>query len=121
MRQKTIQIKRVYEAPAADDGTRVLVDRLWPRGLRKEEVPLALWLKDIAPTPALRTWFGHDPERWEAFRERYRAELDQHPDTVAQLRALAREGRLTLLYAARDEVHNHAVVLAEYLNRKSKS
>jgi uncharacterized protein YeaO (DUF488 family) len=110
-----IRIKRVYEPPRSGDGARVLVDRLWPRGLRKEAAALTVWHKDVAPSPTLRRWFGHDPARWQAFRARYRAELDANAEALAPLRELARAGPLTLLYGARDDVHNHTVVLAEYL------
>lgn len=111
-----IVIRRIYLPPTADDGVRVLVDRLWPRGVGKADAALDLWARDVAPSPALRQWFGHDPARWNEFRRRYRAELDAAPAAVAQLRALRAPGRrLTLLYAARDEQHNHARVLCEYL------
>lgn len=110
-----IRIKRIYEPPQTDDGARVLVDRLWPRGLRKEAAALTRWHRDVAPSTELRHWFGHDPARWEAFRARYRAELDANANALDALRELARAGPLTLLYGARDTVHNHAVVLAEYL------
>ena len=110
-----IRLRRVYDAPGAEDGFRVLVDRLWPRGLAKEKLDCDLWLKEIAPSPGLRRWFGHVPERWEEFRRRYRAELDGQPERVAQLRKQAEKTPLTLLFAARDERHNQAVVLKEYL------
>ena len=109
-----ISIKRAYEPPAATDGRRVLVDRLWPRGVSKAEARLAAWMKDVAPSDALRRWFGHQPERWEEFRRRYREELTGNP-AVDVLRKLAAEGPLTLVYGARDEAHNDAVVLAERL------
>src|ERR1700755_1290487 len=105
-----IRLKRVYEAADKDDGTRVLVDRLWPRGLRKESAGLALWLKDIPPSPALGTWFGHDPARFEEFSRRYRGELAGNEDAVGRIAGLLKSGRVTLLYAAHDTVHNHAVV-----------
>lgn len=111
----SIGIKRIYEPPAGSDGRRVLVDRLWPRGVSREAAAIDLWLKTIAPTPALRTWFGHDPARFAAFRDRYREELDANPDAVAELLALVDEGDVTLLYAAHDRQANHAVVLAGYL------
>lgn len=110
-----VRIKRAYEAPARGDGTRVLVDRLWPRGLKKADAEIAEWMKDIAPSDELRKWFGHDPKRWEEFRRRYRAELGSKRERLAQLRELARKGRLTLIYSARDEEHNQAVVLREKL------
>ena len=100
---------------AEDDGARVLVDRLWPRGIAKARLAGVEWHKDIAPSDALRKSFAHEPGRWRDFRRRYFEELDANPDAVAPLRELARKGRLTLLYAARDEVHNNAVALREYL------
>jgi len=114
-------IKRVYDPPNADDGRRVLVDRVWPRGLRKEKLADALWLKEIAPSTALRKWFGHRPERWEEFRRRYGAELDAMPETVARLHRLMGEGPVTLLYSARDTEHNQAVALRDYLQAKAPS
>lgn len=110
-----ISIKRVYEAPSADDGFRVLVDRVWPRGITRDAAAVHLWMKDIAPSTELRKWFGHDPVRWEEFRRRYLAELEQLPELVEQLRGQARRGRLTLVYSARDEAHNQAVVLKQAL------
>jgi uncharacterized protein YeaO (DUF488 family) len=108
------KLKRVYDPPAANDGKRILVDRIWPRGLSKAEAELTLWLKDVAPSAALRKWFGHDPARWPEFQKRYRAELDANP-AVERLRDLLRQGPATLLYGARDERHNQAIVLADYL------
>lgn len=110
-----VRIKRVYEAPSRRDGTRVLVDRLWPRGVRKAEADIAQWMKEIAPSSELRQWFAHEPQRWQEFRRRYRAELRCHGEGLAQLRALARKGPLTLVYSARDETHNQAAVLREML------
>ena len=110
-----VVIKRVYEPHEKGDGSRVLVDRVWPRGIAKKKLSDALWLKDVAPSTELRKWFGHDPERWREFRTRYRAELKKNPEPVAKLRAIAKRGHVTLLYAAKDEEHNQAVVLAEYL------
>lgn len=110
-----IRIKRVYDPPETCDGTRILVDRLWPRGLRKENAALSCRLKGLAPSPGLRTWFGHDPERYHEFARRYREELASNNDEVARLEELAKEGPVTLLYAAHDEEHNHALVLADYL------
>jgi uncharacterized protein YeaO (DUF488 family) len=113
---KQLRIKRVYEAPARDDGVRVLVDRLWPRGLSKEKADVEIWAKDVAPSTELRKWFGHDPAKWEEFRKRYRAELDANPEAVAEVRALLeKHANATLLFAAHDEKHANAVVLAEYL------
>jgi uncharacterized protein YeaO (DUF488 family) len=108
-----VSIKRVYDPPEASDGRRVLVDRLWPRGLAKAKARVDHWAKDLAPSAALRRWFGHDPAKWPEFRRRYRAELRAHADAVAELARGARRGRVTLLYAASDERHNNAVVLAE--------
>lgn len=113
---EAISIKRIYEPASAADGTRVLVDRLWPRGLRKEEAGYDLWLKDIAPSTELRHWFGHQPELWDEFRRRYRAELAGNP-AVAELKALVAKGHTTLLYGAHDQQHNQAVVLAEFLRQ----
>ena len=110
-----IVVKRVYEAPGKADGQRVLVDRLWPRGVSKKDAELTLWLKEIAPTDDLRKWFGHEPERWVEFRKRYWAELDGNTEAVAQLRGVLGEGKVTLLYGAHDEAHNNAVALAAYL------
>ncbi|AGH50405.1 hypothetical protein G432_13435 [Sphingomonas sp. MM-1] len=109
-----IRIKRAYLAPADDDGRRILVDRLWPRGLAKAKAAIDLWLKDVAPSTELRHWFGHDPARWAEFRKRYAAELAGNP-AVAELREIAGRERVTLVYAAHDEAHNNAVALAAYL------
>jgi uncharacterized protein YeaO (DUF488 family) len=111
-----IAVKRIYETPAAADGQRVLVDRIWPRGVRKQDAALTLWLKDIAPSDELRRWFGHEPVRWAEFQKRFRAELDGNGEAVEQLRALLGKGRVTLLYGAHDEAHNNAVALAAYLS-----
>ncbi|WP_453977942.1 DUF488 domain-containing protein [Brevundimonas sp. Marseille-Q4549] len=108
-------LKRVYETPSAEDGTRILVDRLWPRGLTKAKARVDLWLKAIAPSTELRQWFGHDPDRWAEFQSRYRAELEANPDAVAELIAALRRGPATLVYGARDETRNDAVVLADWL------
>jgi uncharacterized protein YeaO (DUF488 family) len=110
-----IQLKRAYEPPAPDDGFRILVDRLWPRAVAKDSAQIDLWLKEIAPSAELRRWFGHDPSKWAGFRIRYFRELDEHPDAVAQLRAVTRKGPVTLVYGARDQEHNDAVALKEYL------
>lgn len=112
-----IRIKRAYESPSPGDGLRVLVDRLWPRGLKKSEGAIARWMREIAPSTELRKWFGHDPARWEEFRRRYRAELAAHRQLLAELERLARKGPLTLIYSARDDAHNQAVVLREVLHR----
>jgi uncharacterized protein YeaO (DUF488 family) len=111
-----IRIKRVYDPPDKDDGSRMLVDRLWPRGLRKERAALTLWLKEIAPSSELRGWFGHEPSRWSEFGHRYRAELGKNDVAVARFGDLLKVGPATLLYAARDTAHNHALVLANYLH-----
>lgn len=110
-----VSIKRAYEPPASSDGVRILVDRLWPRGVTKTDAHITQWMKEIAPSNELRKWFGHDPDRWEEFRRRYRAELAQKRGLMAELRSLARKGRLTLVYSAHDEAHNQAVVLREAL------
>lgn len=110
-----VRLKRAYEAASADDGTRVLIDRLWPRGVRKEAAAIDLWLKEIAPSTELRQWFGHDPARWAEFRERYAHEVRGQPQAFEQLRELARKGPLTLVYSAHDEAHNDAVVLRALL------
>ncbi|MFC7139807.1 DUF488 domain-containing protein [Halosimplex aquaticum] len=111
----SVHTKRVYDDPDPADGTRVLVDRLWPRGVSKEKAQLDDWMKDVAPSDELREWFEHDPGRWDEFRERYRNELDDRSERVQELLEYARTGTLTLLYAATDEEHNNAVVLADYL------
>ena len=110
-----VRIKRAYEPPSPQDGTRILVDRLWPRGVKKADARISQWMKEIAPSNELRKWFGHDPERWEEFRRRYKAELTKKRELVAQLREIAGEGPLTLVYSAHDEAHNQAVVLRETL------
>ena len=110
-----LQIKRVYEPRSRGDGQRVLVDRVWPRGVSKQKLNDAIWLKDVAPSTDLRKWFGHRPERWDEFRKRYAAELDRNAEATAKLRALIVQGPVTLLYSARDDEHNQAVALAEYL------
>lgn len=110
-----VRIKRIYETATADDGFRVLVDRVWPRGVTKEKAAVDLWLKEIAPSTELRKWFGHDPERWNAFRSRYLSELAARPALVEDLREQAEKGPLTLVYSAHDELHNQAVVLKQAL------
>ena len=119
-RATEIHIKRAYDAPDVSDGTRVLVDRLWPRGLRKEDAALTLWLKEVAPSAELRKWFAHDPTRYAEFARRYRAELARNNDAVARLMAFLKQGPLTLLYAAHDQEHNDALVLAAYLRDRLK-
>ncbi|MDE2598076.1 MAG: DUF488 domain-containing protein [Rhodocyclaceae bacterium] len=112
-----IHLKRAYAAPEAGDGFRVLVDRLWPRGVSKDEARVDLWLKEIAPSTELRKWFGHDPAKWTEFRKRYFAELDHAAEPMALLLQHARRGKVTLVYGAKDETHNQAVALADYLAR----
>ncbi len=114
----TVLLKRAYAPPAAEDGMRVLVDRLWPRGLRKDEARIDVWMKDIAPSSALRRWFNHDPEKWQAFQQKYVKELEGSA-TLDELRRLAQRCRITLLFAARDEQHNNAVVLQSLLKGKT--
>ena len=116
----TFQIKRVYEPASPKDGTRILVDRLWPRGLKKSDAQLASWMKDIAPSPALRQWFGHQPERFSEFRRRYTAELRKNP-AFPELRRLGRGQQVTLLYGARDPEVNHAAVLLSVLRGRRKT
>ena len=113
--EASIHLKRAYEAPSPDDGVRILVDRLWPRGVSKANAAISRWVKEVAPSTELRHWFGHDPKRWEEFRHRYCAELSHHEELLNELRAIARQGSLTLVYAARDEDHNEAVVLRDVL------
>ena len=115
MRRYDIRVKRAYQQPAGSDGCRILVDRVWPRGVRKAELRADLWARDAAPSTGLRKWFGHDPERWDEFRRRYFKELEAHPEALEEIRRLAADGRITLVYGARDEQHNHAVALLEFL------
>lgn len=115
VREAAIHLKRAYEKPSPDDGVRILVDRLWPRGVSKANAAIDRWMKEVAPSTELRHWFGHDPKRWEEFRHRYRAELSQHEEFLSELRTIARKEPLTLIYAARDEDHNEAVVLRDVL------
>ncbi len=110
-----VRIKRVYDAPDPTDGYRVLIDRLWPRGVSRERAHIDEWARDLAPSGDLRKWFGHDPERFQKFRECYRRELGEHAGEIDGLRERARHGPVTLVYAARDEQHNDAVVLAEVI------
>lgn len=122
MAQTGVQVaqKRVYEEPAPSDGMRVLVDRLWPRGLSKEKAHVDVWLKDVAPSRELRTWFGHDPAKFEEFRRRYEAELEHEPtrSALAKLREMARAQHVTLVFGAHDTEHCNAVVLRELLARQ---
>lgn len=113
-----VVIKRIYEPPMPEDDYRILVDRLWPRGVSKEEAHLDLWLKEITPSPELRIWFDHDPALFPAFREKYRAELAAMPEVVAKIATLAKSHDITLLYAAKDPKVNHAIILKEYLQEQ---
>lgn len=117
-RRERIRLKRAYEDAAPGDGQRFLVERLWPRGVRKADLPLDGWLKDVAPSPGLRKWFGHDPDKWSEFRRRYSAELTQHETALAPLEDAIREGPVTLVYGSRDTEHNAAVVLRDFLSRE---
>ncbi|MBW7931543.1 MAG: DUF488 domain-containing protein [Gammaproteobacteria bacterium] len=112
-----IKLKRAYEPPAGSDGQRILVDRLWPRGLSKEKAAVDEWIKEVAPSNELRRWFAHDPRKWPEFQKRYLAELQDNP-ALAELRKLVRKGTTTLVYSARDEEHNQAVVLKQALEHK---
>jgi uncharacterized protein YeaO (DUF488 family) len=113
-----VNIKRVYEEPKKSDGKRILVDRLWPRGLRKAEVKVDLWLKEIAPSTALRKWFSHEPSKWEEFKKRYSVELEKNNEQISLLEREVSEGKVTLVYGAKDQEHNGAVVLREFLEHK---
>lgn len=114
-------LKRVYDEPSPRDGFRVLVERLWPRGLSKERAQLDLWLKEVAPSPELRKWFHHDPEKWTEFQRRYAAELKDRKEAVRLLKEKAKEGTVTLLYAAHDTEHNGALILKRFLERRRRS
>jgi uncharacterized protein YeaO (DUF488 family) len=121
-----VKLKRAYEDACISDGTRILIDRLWPRGVRKADARVDRWAKEIAPSTALRKWFGHDPVRWQEFRKRYAVEVRGHPEQLNELRADARRGPITLVYSAHDEVHNDAVALRDILlgrqmKRKSRT
>ena len=116
-----INLKRVYEPTRKDDGKRFLVERLWPRGVKKTVLADALWLKDVAPSTELRKWFGHDPRKWAEFRRRYQAELERHEEALESILQAVRHGTLTLLYSSHDTEHNNAVVLRGYLDRKLES
>ncbi len=115
-----VAIKRAYEPPSRTDGVRILVDRLWPRGLKKEQLQVAKWMRELGPSTELRRYFGHDPARWDAFRRRYRAELSRREarPLLDELVQLARKGKLTLVYSAKDEDHNQAVVLREVIEAR---
>lgn len=110
-----VQLKRAYDPPASIDGKRILIDRLWPRGISKDKAALDLWMKEIAPSTELRQWFGHDPARWQEFRNRYAHEVHANAGLLAQLRTLAQQAPITLVYSAHDELHNDAVVLRDIL------
>jgi uncharacterized protein YeaO (DUF488 family) len=116
----SIDVKRAYDPPASSDGYRVLVDRIWPRGVAKEDLKVDAWLKEVAPSTALRKWFGHDPKKWDEFRRRYARELEPHAAALEQLVKHARAGRVTLVFAAKDAEHNNAVALREYLQGRLK-
>lgn len=115
-----IRVKRVYDPPSARDGKRFLVDRLWPRGVKRDALSLVDWLKDIAPSDTLRRWFAHDPSRWDTFKRRYAAELDRRQEAWRPILEVARRGTVTLLYGARDAKHNNAVALKGYLETRLK-
>ena len=114
-----IQIRRAYDPPGRVDGSRVLVDRVWPRGVSKVDLALDEWRKEIAPSTRLRKWFGHDPDRWKEFQKRYFVELEGKQDSVRELMKRARQGRVTLVYGARDQEHNQAVALSAYLRARA--
>jgi uncharacterized protein YeaO (DUF488 family) len=118
MKKPIIRVKRVYEKPLKEDGLRVLVDRLWPRGLTKEAASVEEWTRDLAPSTPLRKWFGHDPQLWPEFRKRYRTELDENDAVEEFISSHTDNSTITLVHAARDEAHNHAIILREYLNAR---
>lgn len=115
-----LKIKRVYEKAEPSDGTRFLVERLWPRGMKKEKLKMKAWLKEVAPSPDLRKWFAHDPDKWQEFQKRYRAELKSTPDVWKPILEAAKEGNVTLLYSARDPEHNSALLLQSFLEKQMK-
>jgi uncharacterized protein YeaO (DUF488 family) len=114
-----IKLKRAYEDPSSDDGMRILVDRLWPRGLAKANAALELWLKEVAPSPGLRKWFGHEPTKWERFQKKYWKELEAKDEAVQLLKDMGKKGTITLVYAARDVEHNHALALKQFLESRN--
>ena len=116
-----VRIKRVYEPPEPRDGTRILIDRLWPRGLTKDRARVDVWRKDIAPSASLREWFGHDPAKWEEFQKRYWKELEEKKEAVQLLKQKSKQGTVTLVYAARDEEHNGALALKRFLEGHSSA
>lgn len=113
-----LKTKRVYESPETSDGTRFLVERLWPRGIKKEKLEMKAWLKDVAPSPALRKWFAHDPAKWQEFQKRYRAELKANPEAWQPILEAAKHGNVTLLYSARDTEHNSALLLKAFIEKQ---
>jgi uncharacterized protein YeaO (DUF488 family) len=117
-KQDVIRLKRAYEKPSKQDGLRILVERLWPRGIRKDQAQIDLWLKDLAPSTELRKWFGHDPAKWDEFQKRYRSELEDKGDLLVLLKYRTGEGAVTFVYAAKDEEHNSAVALKEFLEER---
>ncbi len=116
-----IHLKRAYDPPAKSDGRRILVDRIWPRGIAKKDLQIDAWLKDLAPSTELRKWFGHDPAKWDEFRKRYARELEQRADALEELVAQARAGHVTLVFGAKDSEHNNAVALREHLERRLRA
>jgi uncharacterized protein YeaO (DUF488 family) len=116
-----IDLKRAYDPPAKSDGRRILVDRIWPRGIAKDDLRIDAWLKDVAPSTGLRKWFGHDPAEWDEFKKRYARELEQRPEALEELLEKARAGHVTLVFGAKDIEHNNAVALKEILERRLKS
>jgi uncharacterized protein YeaO (DUF488 family) len=116
-----IDLKRAYDPPAKSDGRRILVDRIWPRGIAKDDLRIDAWLKDVAPSTGLRKWFGHDPAKWDEFKKRYARELEQRPEALEELLEKAGAGHVTLVFGAKDIEHNNAVALKEILERRLKS
>jgi uncharacterized protein YeaO (DUF488 family) len=115
----TITLKRVYAEPSESDGTRILVDRLWPRGLTKEKAKVDVWLKDIAPTTELRKWFNHEPSKWPEFKKRYWDEISNNTDALSTFKKHLADGKVTIVYGAKDEKHNEAVVIKQYFDKKA--
>lgn len=111
-----IRLKRVYEEPSESDGTRILIDRLWPRGLTKEKAKVDVWLKEIAPTTELRKWFNHEPSKWPEFKKRYKTEISNNPEAISALKKHLASGKATILYGAKDEEHNDAVVIKQFFD-----
>ena len=116
-----IDLRRAYDPPAKSDGRRILVDRVWPRGIARDDLQIDAWLKDLAPSTALRKWFGHDPAKWDEFRKRYARELEQRSEALEALVEKARAGHVTLVFSAKDTLHNNAVALREHLERRLNS